>query len=662
MRPSASHCKIYQTYAIRLTIAVLLTVAFLASFSIAFAQDERPISAQQVGLADISDHLEIVLASATGPVSFLVVLDDQYDATALIDAANGAELSREEKAAQLYHTLTQHAYQSQAPLRAWLEERSVSYRPFYIVNMIEVTGDTELAMQLRTLQGVDRLISNPQVIGQQQIDAQPAAPWLQPIPVRGNISESAWASGLYGLTNSNAPEVWAMGYTGQGIVVASQDTGVKWDHPAIKQQYRGWDANTNTVSHVYNWLDAYGLDGETESYDSCGPDYQTPCDDYGHGTHTVGTILGDATDDPSDEYYNPKSIIGMAPDAEWIACRNMYYGRGSPVSYTDCFQFMLAPYPQDGDPFTDGRPELAPNIINNSWSCPESEGCESETLRQVVETTRAAGIMIVASASNDGPSCNTIQNPIGIYDATFTVGAHDYAGNAASFSSRGFVTSDGSFRLKPDIMAPGQSVLSATSYNGYDSYDFRSGTSMASPHVAGAAALIWSAAPELIGQIELTEQVLIKSATPVYDSSCLDSGEAVSPNPTYGYGRLDVLAAVKMALSPWQFSVTVRDVNGQVQPNAVVVLEDERTGYQFVRTTNNEGVAQISMVYEGEYQLSASSDAVTVVQRDIPLEATGVDTTDKNYHTDLVLQGPTGLENNMQPAMKLYLPSVANSQ
>ena len=668
MRFSASDLIHRHSLALRLTVAAVLAFVLLLPASAVFAQDDVPVTAQQVELADISDHLQVELAAASEPVSFLVVLDDQVDITAQVAAADSAELNRDEKASQIYRTLTEHALRTQAPLRAWLDERGIEYRPFYIVNMLEVVGDVEIATQLRTLQGVNRLISNPQVLGQQQIQAQPAAPWLQPTPVRGNQTDSVWASGLYGLPFSNAPAVWAMGYTGQGIVVASQDTGVKWDHPAVKTQYRGWDAETGTVSHAYNWLDAYGLDGKIDSFDSCGPDYQTPCDDYGHGTHTVGTMVGDASNDPSDEYYNPKSVIGMAPDAEWMACRNMYYGRGSPVSYTDCFQFMLAPYPQDGDPFTDGHPELAPNIINNSWSCPESEGCEAQTLRQVVETTRAAGMMVVASASNDGSTCNTIKNPIGIYDASFTVGAHkvdplhnDYS--VADFSSRGYVASDGSYRLKPDISAPGQGVLSASSYNGQDSYDYRSGTSMASPHVAGAAALIWSAAPELIGNIDMTEQILVKSATPVLDAQCNDSGEAVSPNPSYGYGRLDVLAAVKMALSPWQFSVTVRNAAGELMPNASVILTDERTGYQFVRSTDSAGVAQISTLYDGAYSMAVASDAQSVVKNGIVLaSASGTDTVDQVYHIDTVLQEPTDIDSISQPEMRLYLPSVGKGQ
>ena len=299
-----------------------------------------------------------------------------------------------------------------------------------------------------------------------------------------------------------------MGFTGQGITVASQDTGVQWDHPALRPHYRGVSGSgpSEVITHTYNWLDARP-DGV--SVDPCeGSD--GPCDDYGHGTHTVGTMVGETA----------AITYGVAPGAQWMGCRNMRGGVGSPESYTTCFEFFLAPYPPDGDPFTDGQPALAPDIINNSWGCPPNEGCNTDSLRQVVETVRAAGLMVVASAGNVGyTGCSSVKDPIAIYDATFTVGAVDASGNIAPFSSRGPVTADGSGRLKPDLTAPGVNILSTYRYSGTSTV---SGTSMASPHVAGAVALIWSAAPWLIGDPTLTEQVLLKSATPVYTSLCGD--------------------------------------------------------------------------------------------------------------------------------------------
>jgi subtilisin family serine protease len=141
-----------------------------------------------------------------------------------------------------------------------------------------------------------------------------------------------------------------------------------------------------------------------------------------------------------------------------------------------------------------------------------------------------------------------VQNPPGIYDAAYSVGAlNNGTDTIASFSSRGPVTSDGSMRMKPDIAAPGTNVRSA--YNTSNtSYAFLSGTSMATPHVAGAVALLWSAHPELKNDITDTENILNASAHHILTSECTGT-TPVTPNNVYGNGRLDILAAVNSVQS-----------------------------------------------------------------------------------------------------------------
>ena len=357
-------------------------------------------------------------------------------------------------------------------------------------------------------------------------------------------------------------------------------------------------------------------------------------------------MLGDASNDLSNSY----GVLGMAPGAQWVGCRNMRNNYGNPASYAACFQFMLAPYPQNGDPFTDGRPALAPHIINNSWSCPPTEDCDSDSLRQVVETARAAGQLVVASAGNYGPACSSVQHPIAIHDAVFSVGAHNSAGQIAGFSSRGPVIADGSGRLKPDISAPGVDVFSATSRSGYG---YASGTSMSSPHVAGAAALLWSAAPDLIGNIDLTEQVLIKSATRVLDNQCLSGSAPVSPNPAYGYGRLDALSAVMMARTPWEVVVNVTNSQGAAQADVRVVLIDELTRYRFVNATNKNGVVRLPRVYDGGYTLRVGSGDQVVVKKDVELQAAGnPDAIGRSRHIDVTYPVSVSIE-------QLYLPRLS---
>lgn len=581
------------------TIQLLTIIGLLLSLLFppmtAFAQVDPPVTA---AAAQMSDYLADALTTTQESVSFLILLRDQVDAAEFVAERAVQAASRAERATQLYHELTMHAQASQAPLRAWLDEQGVAYRAFYLINMIEVEGDFALATALLKRPEVAELVANPLVSSQLTVPSS-SMRWMEALSPLGIDEAEATAAVPYGLEYTHAVDVWQLGYTGKGIIVASQDTGVEWDHPALQPAYRGIITATQPttltalggtvpqVSHVYNWYDAWGLAGRPPR---CVQDAQIPCDDHGHGTHTVGTMLGDATDQGD-------SILGMAPDAQWIGCRNMREGFGTPASYTACFEFFLAPYPQGGDPFTDGRPDLAPHIINNSWGCPPSEGCDANSLRQVVETMRAAGQMVVASAGNDGPNCTTVHNPISMHDAVLSVGAHNSAGAIASFSSRGPVTADGSNRLKPDISAPGVAVRSTWLNAGYNTIQ---GTSMASPHVAGAVALLWSAVPTLIGDIDATEQILLKSATPVSANNCGEGDVETVPNNTYGYGRLNILAAVEMAKQPTGLTIAVVDTQNRPVDSQLLTVIDQLTGYHYQAKSGFNGIAHL-LLTPGEY-------------------------------------------------------------
>jgi serine protease AprX len=559
-------------------LPLLLLLWWLGGLS-SLAQEEQPNAA--IHLAAIAPTLEQQLAESSAPVSFLVVLSEQPDPEDYLSRQGLRTASRTAKGEALYRYLSGFARSQQAPLRAWLDKRGIAYRSFYIVNAIEVQGDASLALALRARADVGRLAANP-TVALSVVD--------ELAPAKLNTTNPP-PDPPYGIRYANAPVVWGLGYTGQGIVVASQDTGVDWTHPALHDQYRGWITATQTVTHPYNWYDYWG----TANRQNCDPNPQVPCDDNSHGTHTVGTMLGE---DPRNG-----QIIGMAPDAQWIGCRNMNGGDGTPASYIGCFEFFLAPFPQNGNPQTDGDPSKAPHIINNSWYCPPSEGCDFASLRQVVQTVRAAGQLVVVSGGNDGPGCSTVQYPITAYPEVFSVGAHiEKDGAIADFSSRGPVTVDGSGRLKPQISAAGDSVISTTPGGSYGS---KSGTSMASPHVAGAAALLWSAAPQLIGQLDETEQILMKSATPVLHNGCGEGPEPVSPNNTYGYGRLNVAAAVGLALHPGVITTTVRSVLGS-PVGITVTLTDGQTQAQRTGLTDEMGQVTFQRVYSGTYGIAAT--------------------------------------------------------
>lgn len=477
---------------------------------------------------------------------FLVILRDKAD-------LRGAKTlqTKGEKGQFVRDALLSKAQQSQAPLLRWLSARGIQYRSYYIVNAILVKATRQVALEIAMRPEVERIEGNPRIR-----NVEPVKVTEQELNAAINENISAVTSIEPGVSFIRAPEVWSQGFTGQGIVIGGSDTGVEWNHPALINHYRGW--NGATASHDYNWHDSVHSGGG-----SCGFNSPVPCDDNNHGTHTLGTAVGD------DGGVNQ---IGVAPGAKFIACRNMDQGNGQPSTYIECMEWFLAPYPVNGTP-AQGDPSKAPDITTNSWTCPPSEGCSVTTLQAAVEAQRAAGIMMVVAAGNSGSACSTVMDPPSFYDAMFTVGAiSSSTGTIASFSSRGPVTIDGSNRRKPDVTAPGVSVRSAVRGGLYSSM---SGTSMATPHTAGAVALLWSARPELRHQITDTENILNDAAVDVSSTSCGSNGV---PNNTYGFGRLDIKAAVDVAAA--SISPASASFGSGVGSGAVSVTAPAGVGWQ----------------------------------------------------------------------------------
>jgi serine protease AprX len=449
---------------------------------------------------------------AEDEVEFLVYLEAQADLTGAAAIAG-----KEERGAYVWQRLVAVAERTQPALIAELDRLGASYRPYWIANMIWVRGDAATVERLARRGDVAHLYANPRVrLELPAVEREARAPQA----VEPNIS------------HINAPAVWAAGITGAGVVVGGQDTGYAWEHPALIGQYRGWDGNT--ASHDYNWHDAVHEDINPPAGNRCGFDSPVPCDDGSHGTHTMGTIAGD--DGAANQ-------IGVAPGAQWIGCRNMEQGWGTPATYSECFQWFVAPTDRQGE---NPRPELAPDAINNSWTCPHTEGCVDPLILQVVvANTRQAGIVVVSAAGNYGPDCSTVSHPPAIYDESFTVGATSLADSIATFSSRGPVTADSSNRLKPDVTAPGVTIRSSVPPY---SYSYSNGTSMAAPHVTGLVALLLQARPELRGDVDAIELLIRESAVPLTTTqNCGGDGPDDVPNNVYGYGRIDALQTVQAA-------------------------------------------------------------------------------------------------------------------
>ncbi|MFI5958453.1 S8 family serine peptidase [Cryptosporangium sp. NPDC051539] len=417
-----------------------------------------------------------------------VVLSNQADLTSV--GTGTTDLTSRRTA--VYDRLVEHARRTQAPLLSALNKAGADPISFYLVNAVEVDDTPIVRALLAARDDVASVRPNPE---------------LRPIPELpgpGASSDETPTSPPANLLTIKAPEAWADGVDGRGITVGFSDSGVDASHPALRPGYRG------------------GADSWYDPWFST----TTPRDPNGHGTHTAASAVG--------------KVVGVAPGATWIGCANLARPLGNPAYYVGCLQFMLAPFPTGGDPLADGDPARAADVLSNSWGCPDLEGCGADTLEPAVDALRSAGIFVVAAAGNSGPKCRTITDPIGRYESVFTVGAVDDKKEIASFSSRGPVPGDSD--AKPDLVAPGVDVLSAWPGGGYARL---SGTSMATPQVAGVVALVWQAAPTLRGDITRTAALLRASTQRASLGSTSACGG--SERNVLGAGEVDAAAAVTLA-------------------------------------------------------------------------------------------------------------------
>ncbi|WP_327033766.1 S8 family serine peptidase [Micromonospora ureilytica] len=425
-----------------------------------------------------------------------VVLRAQADLGNLPAGAPG-RAGRDARAAEVYRRLVTTAEQSQGDLLRGLNRLRLDPVSYYLVNAVEVNGGPAVRAWLARRPEVARVLVSQR---------------LRPLPAPAGQSRGSAPKPTgpeWNIRQIGADRVWSqLRVTGTGIVIGSSDSGVDGTHPALRAGFRGGDDS---------WYDPWD-------------DTRSPTDQGGHGTHTVGSAVG-------------RDGIGVAPDAQWVGCVNLDRNLGSPAHYLDCLQFMLAPFPAGGDPFTDGRPERAPQVLTNSWGCPPIEGCDQRVLRPATAALDAAGIFVVVAAGNTGPWCSSIDDPPAPYADVLTVGAVDAQRRVAEFSSRGPVPGGAN---KPDVLAPGVGVVSAMPGGTYAALD---GTSMATPQVAGVVALMWSANPALVGDVNRTRQILrdtATAATPTYRSDS-PSDACGAPSNVTGSGQVDAYAAVRAA-------------------------------------------------------------------------------------------------------------------
>jgi subtilisin family serine protease len=504
--------------------------------------------------------LDALKASASGRATVLVKLGEQADlsAAAKIEDWN-------ERGWAVYRALSATARSTQQPLLDQLRSaesagEASKIRSFWIVNVISVEASRDTIDALAATPGVASILPALKL----------EAPILQPAERVAVPDTVEW-----GITKIRAPEVWSTyGAEGGGVIVANVDTGVQFDHPALVRQYRGNLLGGN-FDHNYNWYDPTGASA-------------VPVDGNGHGTHTMGTEVGD--DGGSNE-------IGVAPGARWIAAFGCC---PSNEALLEAQQFMLAPTDLAGN---NPDPGLRPHVLNQSWGGPGG----SEIFEDVIAALRASGIFPAFSAGNNGGSaadgCGRLGSP-GDNPSAFNVGSTDVNDNISGSSSRGPNPFTG--RIGPEVSAPGVSVRSSVPTNSYASFN---GTSMASPHVAGAVALLIDVEPKLTGQIEQIEELLRKTAVGRTSAqTCGGVPGSQIPNNVFGWGRIDVKAAADFMFQAGylQGSVTVGGA-----PTAGVVVSFTRLGDTLTTLTDANGDYRV-IAGAGSYAMSASYQGQTV--------------------------------------------------
>lgn len=450
--------------------------------------------------------------AAPGDTSFWLRFADSAD----LSAAGGIT-SWSERGEYVYETLLATAEATQKDAVAELEKSGAEYTSYWATNAILVEdGSLGLATDLAADNEV--------------LEIRPTAHYEAPEPVavvdEADVTPSAAGTPTWGVTAINADDMWNQGFTGEGIVVSNIDTGVDGDSSALAGQYRGQGSSE---------LDAYSyfsVDGRLY-----------PHDEDGHGTHTMGTMVGGTVRNGGADH-----AVGVAPGAEWIAAA----GGGDGWKDEDLIasgQWILAPFRQGWtNPAPD--PAMRPHVVNNSWGADFST---DPFMEDVITAWEAAGIFATFANGNSGEAgCQSSGSP-GSRTVNYAVGAFTQSGSIASFSSRGPGQSG---NVKPDIAAPGANVLSTYPPN---SSAYLDGTSMAAPHVAGSVALLWDAVPELVGNVPATRAILDGSARDVSNTTC---GGTADDNNVWGEGKLDVLAAYELAQDEVFDATTVPAVSG----------------------------------------------------------------------------------------------------
>ncbi|MFS0780772.1 S8 family serine peptidase [Bacillus sp. 1P06AnD] len=517
-----------------LAVSVLLPTLFFPTGLNAQASNSLHSSAKtslvDVSTKKISQKLQKQFQQSD-QVTFLIKLKDQVNtqkvANLAADSAKEKNLSSSQaklmKRSSIVSNLRAKALETQYHLNDYLTKqekmgKAKDIQSFYVVNAMAVTATKDVMEQIAIFPEVEKILPNEKRQLIQPVATE--APSKEKVQSKNSTAGSSLqgekaktTATEWNIDKVGAPQVWNMGIDGSGTVIASIDTGVQWDHPALKEKYRGYNpASPNTPNNEYNWLDATA--GRA-----------TPYDDLGHGTHTIGTMVGSEP--------NGSNQIGVAPGAKFISVKAFTDDGGTDADILEAGEWVLAPKDNSGNP----HPEKAPDVVNNSWG--GGAGLD-EWFRPMVETWRAAEIFPEFSAGNTtltnpgGPG--SVANPAN-YPESFATGATDINNKLGSFSLQGPSPYG---EQKPEISAPGVNIRSSVPGGAYEGG--WNGTSMAGPHVSAVVALLKEANAGLT--VDQIESILEDTATPLTDSTFPSS-----PNNGYGHGLVNAFDAVSSVVS-----------------------------------------------------------------------------------------------------------------
>ena len=467
------------------------------------------------GLAAAAIHPDLeARLGALPPDEFVPVIVELTTQADPQSAAKARGFDRRARGRAVVDALKDVAGRHQKEVMAFLSEEQAQgharkVKAFWVFNGFAVTAK----------QSTIRKLAKHKDVREVRIDR----PIPRPVPRPSSGPYVSAADPAWNIEIIRAPEVWALqgGYIGAGVVIGSFDTGVDGTHPDLAPRYRG--------NHAISWFDPYG-------------EHAAPFDGVGHGTHTVGTMVaGDLSG----------FSIGVAPGAQWIAAKGWDNADNATASaFHEIFEWFLAP---------GGDAANAPQVVNSSWGM-DTTLCETEFVTDV-QAFRAAGILPVFAAGNSGPDPGTVLSP-GAYSSSFTVGATDFLDDISIFSSQGPSPCTGA--VKPNISAPGEFILST--FPGGD-YAYLDGTSMATPHVSGAAAVLLSIDPAL--SVEELEATLVSGAVELGDPG---------PDNAFGYGRLDLMESARIALGIEKIGVVATTPSASEAGTVAGVFTVSRTG------------------------------------------------------------------------------------